>query len=1207
MEKLHLYNRNTVKYNPNKGSRTARRLQFIRKTMMLIAVMLLSMIFGKAQPIVQWANTHNETFGSGPSNAEDWMMNIISTQDGGYLGVGFTWTGSDGSGDCDDPNTVPPTACDQNNARTPLIVKTDNAGNVIATYKPGNSSGTCPNGMAQYVAWGVVEVNSGYVICAYMHSTSNSHTKVYIAQLNKSNLSVISDAYINDGDGNNYVPYSLKVVYNGTTEDGFVLAGHADVSGNPYGYILRLSTSFTKLWEYFDATAGTQFYSVTPIYQYGMNPDGTPKSSGSVTGFAATGENVVGYDRDVYVAATDAGGSFAWYTYMYPSYGSGTETCNYVNSYTSSSLPTATRLPDPSINCANTTGTYGHIDTWHGDNTQTSHSYCISQISDGNLVIAGEFDDEEGDCSDPSVYPYFCFSDEYRSAESILFKIGGTDGVPISFIPYNVGGGGDFREKFKERSDGDFVAISNTSNYNPYVSEVQLADPSNDMAEVVLFRIASDLSSVVWYVSVPSAVTTGDDCSCAFALDLTNDGGYIVGGNNGTNNDDMIFVKFGGECQNPTSYPYYSLPSTGTYDASTDGSYTSFLSTGAPVSGSWDITGNVTMTGYTFNFFDTKLQNNFYNPTAWVTNLTIEPGGSLTLIGCTLQGYTACDGNAMWDGIIVKGNPGLFQSPSTNQGELILEGTTIEHARTGVAVGTDITNGGGILTAEDDPSTSAHTYFTNNWVGVNFAPYGGSNISTIKNCTFDWSNTSGYAALGASNAHVELSGVSGVTITGNTFNNTAAIPCNSQLYGILAVSSDLSINDPSSVYPAYSTASTGCLWTGGVSGYKNYFNDLDYGIWTDADGSHNTSIWLCQFNDVKEAISVTGESGNSPTIGLNYFHYTDALQSSTDGCNVNYPTYTGVHIMNCPTFTVTNNKLSIDASISHFYDINGIWISSSGTGTGPSLIYYNQFRNQTPLLASVVYGTLGGAWSTGIRIDDFADLGPKNIVINHNGEDNPGTGTLAANSNLANYYDLYIDDNGFTQTPPGSLAVGNFFTTSGSASSKEIYSTNGFIYYHATSTTCTNPGNVNSNVTVDITRPTDYNTTYPQTDYCMGTDLMPTAPEVRNNNQFGDNAMENGQSLFGAINQENPAMSIDIFPNPFSNSADIRYSIPPGFGSASMMIIDGIGKQVEILQLSNGQHDLVLNNYGLRPGIYYYNVTAQNEKTLNGKFVVTKQ
>jgi hypothetical protein len=89
---------------------------FFESGLMLILISLMITNLSQAQnpPIVQWPNSHNFAFGSHSTNASDWTYSIINTDGGNnYVAVGYTWTGGDGTGDCDDP-----AACYNGNSRT---------------------------------------------------------------------------------------------------------------------------------------------------------------------------------------------------------------------------------------------------------------------------------------------------------------------------------------------------------------------------------------------------------------------------------------------------------------------------------------------------------------------------------------------------------------------------------------------------------------------------------------------------------------------------------------------------------------------------------------------------------------------------------------------------------------------------------------------------------------------------------------------------------------------------------------------------------------------------------------------------------------------------------------------------------------------------------------------------------------------------------
>lgn len=173
-------------------------------------------------------------------------------------------------------------------------------------------------------------------------------------------------------------------------------------------------------------------------------------------------------------------------------------------------------------------------------------------------------------------------------------------------------------------------------------------------------------------------------------------------------------------------------------------------------------------------------------------NLTIENGGTLTLSRTTLR-FDESKGKLIvkrggkliindasllmqacgdyWQGIEVQGNSNVAQTPSTNQGVLIINGGTIENAECGVRTWKPL-NGtttpdpnyyGGLVMATD-------ANFVNNIVAVEILPYSFANYGFFKKCNFITN-----AALPNGkypDYFVKLNGISNISFKGCLFENT---------------------------------------------------------------------------------------------------------------------------------------------------------------------------------------------------------------------------------------------------------------------------------------------------------------------------------------------------------------------------------------------------------------------------------------------------
>ncbi len=126
--------------------------------------------------------------------------------------------------------------------------------------------------------------------------------------------------------------------------------------------------------------------------------------------------------------------------------------------------------------------------------------------------------------------------------------------------------------------------------------------------------------------------------------------------------------------------------------------------------------------------------------------IIIEKGGSLIIDG----GIISNECNQQWQGIYVEGDPNKSQVPFSNQGYVrIINGGTIEHARTGITLcglnssgNIDLSKSGGLVIAKD-------AIFQNNWRDISFTGYHNlpytvafatPNLSSFNNCSFITTN-----------------------------------------------------------------------------------------------------------------------------------------------------------------------------------------------------------------------------------------------------------------------------------------------------------------------------------------------------------------------------------------------------------------------------------------------------------------------------------
>jgi glucuronoarabinoxylan endo-1,4-beta-xylanase len=89
--------------------------------------------------------------------------------------------------------------------------------------------------------------------------------------------------------------------------------------------------------------------------------------------------------------------------------------------------------------------------------------------------------------------------------------------------------------------------------------------------------------------------------------------------------------------------------------------------------------------------------------------------------------------------------------------------------------------------------------------------------------------------------------------------------------------------------------------------------------------------------------------------------------------------------------------------------------------------------------------------------------------------------------------------------------------------------------------------------------------------------------------------------------REQTFSEVDIFPNPFSQSAQIRF-VSEKSADYSLEIFDLRGNQLEKKELgfySPGKHQVEINRQGFENGIYFFRLFNSAGQTTKGKFVVT--
>jgi len=363
------------------------------------------------------------------------------------------------------------------------------------------------------------------------------------------------------------------------------------------------------------------------------------------------------------------------------------------------------------------------------------------------------------------------------------------------------------------------------------------------------------------------------------------------------------------------------------------------------------ITSNTTWTGKTYKFFD---------------DLYISSGATLNLTGTTLKFFRSAQvkvargaklnmaGNSklsttcneeLWPGVEVWGNPSLSQSPTTNQGHVVMNNSTIEYAKTGVLLerpmptdgpGVPTGNGGGIIQAYNST-------FSNNFIGVNMLGYSYDNISTFENCLFTANEQ--YPDLNTGiDCHTNLNSVIGIDFKKCIFNTTTPIGGSiKNNYGIRSHNSNFLVD-------------------GIVSNHKyqrSVFENLKYGVYATASlTSRNFTVRNSVFK-----LCNTGVFGS----GINASRITENRFLQPTFKDSKKFTQFGIFLEYCNSYKIQEDTLiGID---SHIKSEAGILIRNSGPAE--NLVYNNIMTN---FYAGIISeGENRGPLGTGlcIKCNDF--------------------------------------------------------------------------------------------------------------------------------------------------------------------------------------------------------------------------------------------
>jgi len=344
-------------------------------------------------------------------------------------------------------------------------------------------------------------------------------------------------------------------------------------------------------------------------------------------------------------------------------------------------------------------------------------------------------------------------SDEYKDAYIYILKIDATTGNLVDAKNVAHFSGGDFTATLiEDRTDHNLVLAGTTADKNI------CGLPDAEGAESnMLIKIDAGNLSTIWkeHYLVDGA---GIEGTCAFGLIQTSDNGFVIIGNQETENGDETFnlIHFASECQSNPSF--FDL--NGDYSVNLQQEIWSTANKPNP----YRVNGNIIIpngnqliiNGITVEFASTK--NKIDNAKS---GITVMAGGNLTLRNTAVLKGLNCGSEQMWDGIVALGITHLSQLPQFQAHVYVSQNSRIENAMRGTVLGNaawtteegstsvngtvgtvsyqnyyeTYTQGGGYLEASS-------SFYRNCGKGIVWNPYTKvSNLSKLTNVSFQCTGT----------------------------------------------------------------------------------------------------------------------------------------------------------------------------------------------------------------------------------------------------------------------------------------------------------------------------------------------------------------------------------------------------------------------------------------------------------------------------------
>lgn len=81
-------------------------------------------------------------------------------------------------------------------------------------------------------------------------------------------------------------------------------------------------------------------------------------------------------------------------------------------------------------------------------------------------------------------------------------------------------------------------------------------------------------------------------------------------------------------------------------------------------------------------------------------------------------------------------------------------------------------------------------------------------------------------------------------------------------------------------------------------------------------------------------------------------------------------------------------------------------------------------------------------------------------------------------------------------------------------------------------------------------------------------------------------------------------LSVEVYPNPASQSATVNYSLPSNYRQATLVLRNMIGEELKTIRLNSSKGKQTISTYDLPNGVYFYSIIGDGKTIATKKLIV---